>query len=111
MKLSEAWERLARTHFNRRGSEFLCHRLGAFNDARHPSDIDVGEHRETMVARIRQDLGAPAYGVCDPAYCDDPDDAETPPALRREWKALACLMFAHEARDAERAQARKRTRA
>lgn len=105
MKLSETWRALARTHFNGRGSEFLCHRLGAYSISRFDPDIDVGEHRDAMVRRIHEDLGKPldAYS-CNPAWSDDADDEDTPNGERRKWRAFACLLFACEAEDAETAQ-------
>lgn len=110
MKLSEAWRMLART-FERKtrdgttsGWFALCPTLGAMRGLR--------EWRNTMCARICHDVaGDASLPHCGPAFGDYSGNAPTEAerALNREARILACLMFAEEAKDAERA-ARKRAK-
>lgn len=107
MKLSEAWRRLARK-FERKTRDgttcswfALCPTLDTMPELK--------AQRSAMRARIVLDVRGYCGNWCEPAYGDWSGKATLADRIaNREARILACLMFAEEAADAERAEARAR---
>lgn len=94
MKESRAWRALAEDHDAGKGSWFLCNSLKYAEIHKLKVAAASESVRNAMVERIKQDVGhnGPAY------------DGEWADGSERESRVLACLMFAEQAADEERAK-------
>lgn len=96
MKESTAWRLLAEDHDAGLGSSYLCNTL-KYGDA-YPTRVSKAplDLRVQMIGRIDAALDFPgnaAYDGEDLTYAEE-----------REARVLACLLFAEQARDEEKAQ-------
>lgn len=92
MRESTAWRVLAEAHDAEKGSWFLC------NTLKHPDIYPVGlatAPREAMIRRIKNTLEGDG-----PAYADEAMDGTE----ERAGRVMACLMFAEQAKDEEKAK-------
>lgn len=98
MKESTAWRILAEDHDAGTTSWYLCNTLT--NPEHYGAKIAKAPYslRQTMIGRIKDNLDIDGNGT---AYRDATASSEE----QRDGRTLACLMFAEQARDEEKAGA------